>query len=232
MKLITEMTSGEAKRFFLKHEGFCSFSLPVYFDFSPLLDAVNESLEKKQNGISDIGYKKACEHEGTNYTLQTNKDGHYSWRPFELIHPAIYAHLVHKITNNDDWELLLKRFSDFKRNPKIICASLPRESGNEEISDIAESVTSWWQDVEQESINKALEFKYLFTTDIANFYPSIYTHSIPWAIHTKEVAHLFSSISCSFAGLSDTGPAMLQFRVSPDHRLGFCCLACSYTTFR
>lgn len=188
MKLITEMTSGEAKRFFLKHESYCSFSLPVYFNFSPLLDAVNVSLEKKQNGISDIGYKRACEHEGTNYTLQTNKDGHYSWRPFELIHPAIYTHLVHKITNNDDWELLLKRFSDFKRNPKIICASLPRESDNEEISDIAESVTSWWQDVEQESINKALEFKYLFTTDIANFYPSIYTHSIPWAIHTKEVA--------------------------------------------
>lgn len=30
--------------------------------------------------------------------------------------------------------------------------------------------------------------RYIFRTDIASFYHSIYTHSIPWAIHGKEVA--------------------------------------------
>ncbi len=30
--------------------------------------------------------------------------------------------------------------------------------------------------------------RYIFRTDIASFYPSIYTHSIPWAIHGKAVA--------------------------------------------
>lgn len=30
--------------------------------------------------------------------------------------------------------------------------------------------------------------RYLLRTDIAQFYPSIYTHSIPWALHTKAVA--------------------------------------------
>jgi Reverse transcriptase (RNA-dependent DNA polymerase) len=30
--------------------------------------------------------------------------------------------------------------------------------------------------------------KYLLKTDIAQFYPSIYTHSIPWVLHTKPVA--------------------------------------------
>lgn len=188
MKLITEMEADEAKDFFLKHNSYCSFPLPVYFDFSPLLDAVDKSLKRKQNGIKDIGYKKACEFEDVNYTLQTNKDGHYSWRPFDLIHPAIYVHLVHKITEEDSWELLLERFSIFSLNDKITCASLPRESDDEDVSDNAETVSGWWRDVEQESINKALDFKYLFTTDIANFYPSIYTHSIPWAIHTKEEA--------------------------------------------
>jgi len=29
--------------------------------------------------------------------------------------------------------------------------------------------------------------KYIVTTDIAQYYPSIYTHSIPWAIHGKDV---------------------------------------------
>jgi hypothetical protein len=30
--------------------------------------------------------------------------------------------------------------------------------------------------------------RYLLKTDITQFYPSIYTHSIPWALHTKAVA--------------------------------------------
>lgn len=30
--------------------------------------------------------------------------------------------------------------------------------------------------------------RYLLTTDLSQFYPSIYTHSIPWALHTKAVA--------------------------------------------
>ncbi len=30
--------------------------------------------------------------------------------------------------------------------------------------------------------------RYLLKTDIARYYPSIYTHSIPWALHTKERA--------------------------------------------
>ena len=34
----------------------------------------------------------------------------------------------------------------------------------------------------------AYEYKYLVKTDIKNFYPSIYTHSIAWAIHGKNVA--------------------------------------------
>jgi hypothetical protein len=28
----------------------------------------------------------------------------------------------------------------------------------------------------------------ILQTDIADFYPSVYTHSIPWALHTKQVA--------------------------------------------
>ena len=30
--------------------------------------------------------------------------------------------------------------------------------------------------------------RYLLTSDIARYYPSIYTHSIPWALHTKSTA--------------------------------------------
>jgi hypothetical protein len=32
----------------------------------------------------------------------------------------------------------------------------------------------------------AYRYRYLITTDVKNYYPSIYTHSIPWALHGKK----------------------------------------------
>lgn len=37
-------------------------------------------------------------------------------------------------------------------------------------------------------VHKSVAAKYLLKTDISNYYPSIYTHAIPWALHTKAVA--------------------------------------------
>ncbi|MFL0373035.1 RNA-directed DNA polymerase [Paenibacillus amylolyticus] len=39
----------------------------------------------------------------------------------------------------------------------------------------------------QQALNST-SARYMLRTDISRFYPTIYTHSIPWAIHTKEVA--------------------------------------------
>jgi hypothetical protein len=33
----------------------------------------------------------------------------------------------------------------------------------------------------------AYRYKFIITTDVKNFYPSVYTHSIPWAIHGKKL---------------------------------------------
>ena len=182
------MTADEACYFLLKHQSYCNFPLPSYFDFSPILLTTKDGLDPKQNGLSDMGLKDASNYDNVNYILQTNKDGHYAWRPFQLIHPALYVHLVSKITEDDNWSLIKNRFKYFNSNQKIRVASMPREAGDNTPSDTAESVIGWWNDVEQLSIEKSLDFKYIFHTDIANFYPSIYTHSISWAIHTKEIA--------------------------------------------
>ncbi|WP_220492686.1 RNA-directed DNA polymerase [Shewanella sp. SG41-3] len=190
MKLIINMTAEEASEFLLKHESYCNFPLPPYFDFSPILLATKVGLDAKQNGLNDIGLKKASDFDNVNYILQTNKDGHYAWRPFQLIHPALYVHLVSKITEDENWNLIKDRFEYFNSNEKICIASIPRKAGEKSPSDTAESVMGWWNDVEQLSIEKSLDFKYIFHTDIANFYPSIYTHSVSWAIHTKETAKI------------------------------------------
>lgn len=36
--------------------------------------------------------------------------------------------------------------------------------------------------------NSRTASRYLLSTDLSQFYPSIYTHSIPWALHTKPIA--------------------------------------------
>lgn len=40
----------------------------------------------------------------------------------------------------------------------------------------------------EQRIIRSTGYRYILVVDIARFYPSIYTHSIPWAIHGKEFA--------------------------------------------
>jgi hypothetical protein len=59
---------------------------------------------------------------------------------------------------------------------------------NDQQSDRATSVSQWWQAIEQQSLELALKYEYVLHTDISDCYGSIYTHSVPWAIHTKPTA--------------------------------------------
>jgi hypothetical protein len=182
---VLSLTNDEAKTFFLKKESYCNFDLPKYIDFSSLLSGVDAFLTGKD--INTMGGKNAKKHEGVNYLLLSNKDGKFAWRPFELIHPALYVALVHKITEESNWNLIVQRFNILHQNDKIQCLSMPVESLTDE-KDKAAQITQWWHSVEQKSIELALEFDYLFETDLTDCYGSIYTHSIPWALHDKAVA--------------------------------------------
>lgn len=53
---------------------------------------------------------------------------------------------------------------------------------NSQLKDKAKQILKWWESVEQESICLSLEYEYVFDTDVADCYSSIYTHSIAWAI--------------------------------------------------
>ncbi|MFP9126785.1 RNA-directed DNA polymerase [Niallia sp. BSM11] len=43
-------------------------------------------------------------------------------------------------------------------------------------------------DISKESILHSTDARYLLKTDISRFYPTIYTHIIPWALHSKDTA--------------------------------------------
>ncbi|NUF09672.1 RNA-directed DNA polymerase [Snodgrassella sp. ESL0324] len=185
-KSLLDLQNDSAKKFFLKHESYCNIDLPIYFSFTELLQKLAEELNHRTlNELSDL--KKIKNLDDVNYTLYTNKDGKLSWRPLQIIHPLVYVALVDKITEPQNWDKIKERFKEFQQNPKIRCLSIPVKAENKQ-RDKAQQISQWWEAVEQESIALSIDYDFIFETDIADCYSSIYTHSIAWAIETKEIA--------------------------------------------
>lgn len=182
MKTILDLSHTEARRFFLKQESYCNIDLPKYFNFQPLLDALS-----KNGNIGTISLEAAKNIENINYRFLTNKDGRFAWRPLQIIHPAIYVNLVNKITKKDNWDVIVKRFKKFQENEKIKCFSIPIVSTNDKSSDKAKNILNWWQQIEQQSLELALDFDCFMNTDITDCYSSVYTHTIPWALHGEKI---------------------------------------------
>ena len=182
-KTILELTHDEACQYFLKQESYCNFDLPEYFKFETLLKSVDKSLTGKN--LSDFRKDNPRNYEDVNYKVLNNKDGKYAWRPLQLINPALYVSMVHKITSKENWQLLKSRFAMFSDNKKIECISIPRQSLTEN-SDKAEQISKWLHHIEQRSIEMALDYSCLSHTDLTDCYGAIYTHSVAWAIHGKD----------------------------------------------
>ena len=108
MKNILELNSNEAKQFFLKKESYSSLELPHYFNFQTIIDKIEKKLGDKD--LKTFRSASPREFEFVNHKLITNKDGKYSWRPFQLIHPAIYVSLVNCITEEKNWKFIVNRF--------------------------------------------------------------------------------------------------------------------------
>ena len=182
---ILDLTQDEARSFLLKPGSYCSLDLPPYIGFADLIDGVHKVLHGKI--LTGLRQSNPRDHDEVNYTILHNKDGRYAWRPFQLIHPALYVSLVHIITEEASWQLIRWCFQQFAANDQIRCLSLPVVSSSDQ-KDRSEQVSHWWNEVEQRSIEMSLDYDYLIETDITNCYGSIYTHAIAWALHTKVEA--------------------------------------------
>lgn len=189
-KSVLELSHDEARSFFLKHESYCNVDLPKYFSFSELLSKISQEFTGKDL-LNDFCQSKGAmgKLDDVNYLIYANKDGKLSWRPFQIIHPLVYVALVHGITKEDNWEKLKNRFKKFQCNEKIKCLSIPVKSENRQ-SDKAQQISNWWEQVEQQSISLALEYDYIFDTDVADCYGSVYTHAIAWAAESKKIAKI------------------------------------------
>lgn len=182
---ILELSCDEARSFFLKQESYCTIELPPYFHFNEFLSGIGKVLEGKV--LSELRSQPPRDLDNVNHLILNNKDGRHAWRPLQLIHPALYISLVNRITETDHWKMICCRFAEFAGNMKIKCLSLPVESLTFK-ADKAEQITHWWHEVEQTSVELALDYEFIIHTDISECYGSIYTHSISWALHTKTEA--------------------------------------------
>lgn len=108
--------------------------------------------------------------------------GSYSWRRFSLLHPYSYWHIVTAITADLAWAELLELLTTPTR---VACYSLP------DLRPLSTPTTSGirgWLAFEQGLLTASPSFTHLAACDIGSFYPSVYTHSIAWALHGRAAA--------------------------------------------
>lgn len=190
MKRLIDLPHQEARAHFLKGSSYFNGDLPRYISFEPMLATVAELLNGKQ--FKEFKQPKTALKSNpaalanVNYSFITNKDGRFAWRPYELIHPAIYVSLVEVLCAPANWEFVVARFKEFEAGA-VECCSAPVMSVDNN-SDVATQVRSWWQRIEQQSLAASLEFSRVLHTDVTDCYGSLYTHSISWALHGVDTA--------------------------------------------
>ena len=149
-------------------------------DFTP--DIADEMLEsysrKRQDRGKVVGYDQ-IEYRATRFNLVT--------RLFHIPHPAPYAYLCKCLSEH--WDKL----SHICENPNSREKPAKHDKGRR--------IMGEWADLEQISVmnyNKLSDARhrlkistgkfYRVTADISSFFPSIYTHSIPWAVVGRDKA--------------------------------------------
>jgi len=184
MKRLLDSSAVEAKAHFLKGSSYFNHDFPKYISFEPILIGVSNVL----NGGSFAAYKKSnpAHLSDVNYSFVANKDGRFAWRPYELMHPAIYVSLVNLLCSDENWSFVTGRLAELDQ-AAVTCCSTPMVSVNHQ-TDQAAQVRSWWQKVEQRSLELSLDFSHVLNTDVTDCYGALYTHSIAWALHGLKSA--------------------------------------------
>ncbi len=188
MTSVLDLSSEKAFRYFMEPENYCTLELPKYISFQPVLDFVEQIVGSLTlDDILKVPRKMPSEYEDVNYKFLVKKDARFTFRPMQMANPYLYYLLVREMTKKPNWKALKKRFKDF-RCDEIEVSSIPLVKGGKDKSHKSANVSFWVEKMEQRSLELSLNYRYLFVTDISNCYPSIYTHTIAWALMGKDEA--------------------------------------------
>lgn len=103
--------------------------------------------------------------------------GQYSRRKIEIPHPQAYMFLCKEIIKN--WPLINKIYSlsNFSESKLYSEKDLKRSVRTKSKS---------WSKFKNKLTEISYNYKVQLKIDITNFYPTVYTHSIPWSLLSKE----------------------------------------------
>ena len=104
---------------------------------------------------------------------------------FGLIHPHIHNDIAYHMAN--DWPLIVDKM--IPNDSQVASYSFPVSIESDRQWRVGRSIHNFIE-MEKDFVAMAYKFGYVAITDIKNFYPSIYTHSISWAIHDKDFIRL------------------------------------------
>ena len=167
-KTVLDLSYTKARQYFMMSQNYCNMQLPVYIDFKPVLDYVEKVIGNK--GLTAILNDKSIkpsEMEGVNHSILVKKDAHYSYRSMQLINPFLYYLLVRQMTTRAAWNDIKARFEALSVD-NIEVASIPKVKNEENKSHAAANISSWWENVEQRSLELAVSYQYMFATDIVS----------------------------------------------------------------
>lgn len=110
-------------------------------------------------------------------------------RKFSIQHPHYFHDIIFYIVQ--EWSLVLEHL--FDKINKIYSYSLPipvSKSSKNGLSNLRSGrmIYEWIEMAEKHLVIDSVNYQYVIRTDITNFYSSIYTHSIGWALHGREEA--------------------------------------------
>ena len=188
LRTVLELTPAEVRKYFMEPKNYCTLDLPEYIDFKPVLEYVEKTVGDTAFGsLLENNHVKPRDYEDINHKLLIKKDARYTFRSIQITNPYLYFIIVRLITDKWKWYELQKRFKEFAR-PQIEVASIPVLRRDEDKSHKSAGIINWWEQIEQRGITLSMEYTYMFVTDITNCYPSIYTHTIAWAIMGRDKA--------------------------------------------
>ena len=139
-------------------------------DVPPIItsDSFSETVAKSLVKIKESSSRKARGYDAVEYKL-TRFNG--VPRVLSIPHPKAYANLALSISNN--WAQL--EYIAKNSISKIIPQR--HRDGRLIIMDYGNRFPK-----AQDALSLSFGYRYIVRTDISNFYPSIYSHSIPWAL--------------------------------------------------
>ncbi|MDY9926939.1 RNA-directed DNA polymerase [Methanosarcina sp.] len=105
----------------------------------------------------------------------------YIRRKLSIPNPVNQSYLSKIVCEN--WDKIETHCNESRFSLSIPVENIPNDKNNRAIKPV-KSFIDFRKNCIIDSFDKIFELK----VDISWFYPSIYTHSIPWALHTKEIS--------------------------------------------